>query len=479
MIDALAAAPTMVPNVPTPLPTPLDEALDALFALTARTLQARRCSLYLRPTGGAGDTSLLLCKRTGLTSEEGVGAAPTEATILGLVARARVPLLVQDIAAYPALPTHPERYATASFVSVPILVENEAAGVLNAADRHDGQPFSENDLQGAELVARALATVLHGDLLVRRALDEGEIDPVTSLYNRRHLQHRMRQERERARRSDTPLALLLLAVGGYGEVAAHAGAQTAGVLMRCVGELVGRVVRQSDIVALYESDRIAILLPDTAPDAARQVARTIVREMLHEKLPAHLRYDCERLDISLGVASSLALADEASLERRAEEALRMALARGDGIVVAEGAGATRHTSPRAGRDMASLAREIGVPYLADPAAVATAAAVRLLSPQVARSYLCFPVAFEGGTLTLAMVNPLDAAAIHAVSQLTGMAVYPVACPRAQILRAIARLLPVDSRDRRDGRDDHDDHDDHENPGADGVLLHALRDDPDA
>jgi len=105
--------------------------------------------------------------------------------------------------------------------------------------------------------------------------------------------------------------------------------------------------------------------------------------------------------------------------------------------------------------------------------VATAAAVRLLSPQVARSYLCFPVAFEGGTLTLAMVNPLDAAAIHAVSQLTGMAVYPVACPRVQILRAIARLLPIDSRDGRDGRDGR------ENPGADGVLLHALRDDPDA
>src|SRR5437762_2680776 len=95
-------------------------------------------------------------------------------TVMGLVLRSRVPLLVHNVASYPALPVHPERYATPSFLSVPILVENDALGVLNAADRQDDQSFTEDDLECAELVARSVAAVLHSDALAQRALDEGE-----------------------------------------------------------------------------------------------------------------------------------------------------------------------------------------------------------------------------------------------------------------------------------------------------------------
>jgi len=188
-------------------------------------------------------------------------------------------------------------------------------------------------------------------------------------------------------------------------------------------------------------------------------------------LPAHLRYDCERLDISVGIASLASVAGETGedgLMRRAEESLRLARARGDGVVVAEddSAGTAPHGAPRTGHDTVSIAREAGVPYLADPAAVATASAGRLLSPQVARGYQCFPVAFEGGALTLAMVNPVDAAAIHAVSQLTGMAVYPVASPRAEIARAIAQAA-------RDGDDGHEDGSSPTAPGRPGGCTPTL------
>jgi len=327
VVNAVAAPPMTGPVAP----TSRDEALDALFALAVRSLGARRCSLYLCADDG---TSLRLHKAIGLGEEaEAAGAAgvPLDGTIAGLVARARVPLLGQNIAAYPALPTHPERYATGSFVSVPILVENDTAGVLNTTDRHDGV-FSEDDLQTAELVARAISMILHSDLLVRRAIEESDVDLVTCLYNRRHLQRRLREETLRAHRAGAPLTLLLLTVGGYATVAANVGVQTAGVLMRCVGELIGRVVRQSDVVALYEDGRIAVLLPATSPVKAHRVARAIMREALHEKLPAHLRYDCERLDLSIGLASLGASSDDSDLVRQAEEAQHMAATRGVVIV---------------------------------------------------------------------------------------------------------------------------------------------------
>lgn len=382
--------------------------------------------------------------------------------------RARVPLLVEDVRACPALPTHPARYATGSFVSAPILVENDAVGVLNAADRRDGGAFCEDDLQSAELVARSISAALHGDLLVRRALADCEVDPATGLYNRRHLDRRLAQEIPRARRDGTPLALLLVAVEGYATVAANAGVQTAGVLMRCVGEMVGSAVHQSDLVVLHDKDQMAVLLPCASPDKARQAARTVMREVLHEKLPAHLRYDCERLDLRIGVASLEPSTDGAGLARRAKGALRLVRAHGVGVAGAIGAtraaavGTPAHVRTVARhrvrqvpvgmrRDVVALAREAGMPYLADPGAAADAAAARLLPAEVARSLACFPVACEGGALTLAMANPFDDAAIHAVSHLTGMAVYPVAAPRPMVLQAIAATIAADNEGYDGGR----------------------------
>lgn len=441
VLEALVVDAPAAPCVTAPLPpSTLDEGLGALFMLGKSLLQARRCSLYLRVRE---DDCLRLSQASGLAA--GVACSvPAEGTVMGLVMRSRVPLLAQNIAAYPSLPLRPERYATSSFLSVPVLVENDTIGVLNAADRQDSHPFSEDDLSNAELVARAMATLLYSDLLARRAIDDGEIDPATGLYNARHLEKRLHQEVERAQRAGLPLTLLLLGVNSYADLAAHVGLQPAGVLMRCVGEMVAQTIRQSDVLALRADDEIAILLPVTPPDKARRVARTIAREVVHHKLVAHLRYDLESLQTSIGLAALGPSMNGAGLIEQAAAALAQARLQGDAIVIAAGEAlseVSRRVQPRVAQQQAiATALRLGIPYLANPSEAATSSAVRLLSSEMARTYLCFPVAFEAGTLTLAMADPVDAGAIQAVSQYTNLAVYPVASPREKILQAIATMM---------------------------------------
>jgi len=72
------------------------------------------------------------------------------------------------------------------------------------------------------------------------------------------------------------------------------------------------------------------------------VARAILREALHEKLPAHLRYDCERLELNVGVASLDAVTDD-NLAQRAQMALRAARAQGPGGRARLFAGDVRNT----------------------------------------------------------------------------------------------------------------------------------------
>ncbi len=431
-------------------PTPhdsLDEALGSLFALGAVALHARRCSLYLR---AHDDETLLLRHETGLTARDEARTIPIEGTIAGTVTRTRVPLLVSNAADYPMLPLHPARYQTSSFLVVPILVENNAVGVLNAADRHDGQPFTESDVQCGEMVARSIAAVLHSDDLARRAVGQSEIDPATGLYTLPHLERRLEQEAQRAVREQTPLTLLLINVQGYEDLATRLGAQVGGVLMRCVGELVARTVRQSDVLARGAGDEIAVLLPSTPLDKARRVARAITREVTHDRLPAHLRYDLEHLTLSIGLAALGPGMSSAELMGRAREAVAEARSRGESVVEAVGdqlsdvqlAEVPRRSRQRAAhRQAIATALSLGVPYLADPASAALPSALSLLDAEVARGYLSLPIAFEGHSLTLAMADPTDSEAIQTISQRTGMAIYPVISPREKILQAIATLVP--------------------------------------
>jgi diguanylate cyclase (GGDEF)-like protein len=327
---------------------------------------------------------------------------------------------------------------------VPILVENEAIGVLNAADRQDDHPFTDDDLQSAEMVARSMAAVLHSDLLAQRARDGGEIDPVTGLYNARHFEKRLTQEVERALRARLPLTLLLLGVSSYDDIAKRVGVQAAGVLMRSIGEIVAQSVRQSDVLACRSESEIAVLLPSTPLDKARRVARTIAREVVHDRLPAALRYDLESLHVSIGLAALGPGMPPTDLVAQAMLALDQAVTRGDTIVAAAGddiVEVPRRTPPSTMQQQSIVtALRLGVPYLANPADAATFAAIQLVSRDMARTHLCFPIAVESGTLTLAMADPVDAAAIEAVSQRTRLAVFPVASPREKILQAIATRM---------------------------------------
>lgn len=423
-------------------PAALDEALDAVFSLGVCAMKARRCSLYLHAGGDGTQLRLHRARGVGATPEEYI---PSSGAVAGLVMQSRVGLLVRDESDYPGLPLHPERYATPSFVAVPILVENNAVGVFNAADRDDGAAFDHDDLAAAEAVARSVSAVLYNDCLIHRLLDDADTDPVTGLSSRSRFERRLHHEAMKARRFNHPLSLLLLSVENYADVATHAGPQTAGMLMQRVGAIVAQMARPSDVVARATSACIAVLLANTPLSSAREVAHALTREVTHDQLPASLRYECESLSIAIGLAALAPRGKAADLLSRATKALRTARTHGDATVIADEDNVVMLPDPAlddiAIRDVLSNGLHAGIPYLDDPLPAATPEALTMLSSALARQHRVVPIAFEGGTLTLAMANPLDGAAIRAVSMCTRMAVSPVVSPPTAIDAAIDALYP--------------------------------------
>jgi len=137
----------------------LRELLDAALGQCAALLRADKVSLLLHEPQA---NELVVVKACGVFSVPIEGLRlPVGQGVAGYVALHREPLRVEDIARDGRFAVRDSgRYATGSFLCVPVQDNGSLLGVLSATDREDRQPFSAEDLRGAAALASELALAL-------------------------------------------------------------------------------------------------------------------------------------------------------------------------------------------------------------------------------------------------------------------------------------------------------------------------------
>jgi diguanylate cyclase (GGDEF)-like protein len=104
-------------------------------------------------------------------------------------------------------------------------------------------------------------------------------DPLMEIYNRRYLERRLEEEFARARRYEFPLSLLLLDIDHFKKVNDDHGHPAGDLVLKGIGEILKKTVRNADMAARYGGEEVTILLPHTlAEDAAifaERIRRTI------------------------------------------------------------------------------------------------------------------------------------------------------------------------------------------------------------
>jgi diguanylate cyclase (GGDEF)-like protein len=129
-----------------------------------------------------------------------------------------------------------------------------------------------------------------------------------------------------ARRHRESLSILCMAIDRQRSVLELLGRVEMERLIRHTGEIIGRVIRTSDIVARLDDDRIVAVLPRAPRGGALHVAEKICRAVAENRPP-----DCSTTDltVSIGVASFPSCATNVySLFDAADEALARAQHRG-------------------------------------------------------------------------------------------------------------------------------------------------------
>jgi diguanylate cyclase (GGDEF)-like protein len=100
-------------------------------------------------------------------------------------------------------------------------------------------------------------------------------DPLTQLFNRRHLVERMALELSRTRRGH-PLAMIMIDLDGFKRVNDEKGHLHGDDLLRAFATALVAGTRAIDVVSRHGGDEFVVLLPDTTLDQARLAAERLL-----------------------------------------------------------------------------------------------------------------------------------------------------------------------------------------------------------
>lgn len=145
------------------------------------------------------------------------------------------------------------------------------------------------------------------------------IDPLTSIYNRRYILDKLKEELERAKRFSHPLSVLLADIDFFKKINAEYGHPFGDMVIKETAILLEHATRAIDIVGRYEQDAFIIMLPHTGQEGARRVAEKILRRLKEIKFPK-----IGTISVSLGGTMSRNSGTVKTIIQQAEKALALA-----------------------------------------------------------------------------------------------------------------------------------------------------------
>jgi len=183
------------------------------------------------------------------------------------------------------------------------------------------KPFNTDELEAK------IKRILREQSLIRELEHLSLCDPLTSLFNRRHFDSRLREEGHRAERQGYDLFLILIDIDNFKYYNDTYGHQAGDRALQETGRILVSSTREGvDSCFRYGGDEFAVIIPHTSRETVRPIAERIIES--YRQLNFH------NTGISIGVArfarsrSADIDKDIDSLVNRADKAMYRAKARG-------------------------------------------------------------------------------------------------------------------------------------------------------
>ena len=294
--------------------TAIDEALATITRLVTRRMGVAWCDIYDAAPGG--DRFVVAAyyqlPELELDSSNWVGtvySTDTWSDIRTCVSERRpVARCRDDPTLTEAETAELDAWGELATLTVPLTYRGQLIGLIDVGESRRRRNFTEDDVRVLQAIADQAAIAIGNARTIQRLEEQAITDSLTGLYNRRHLEERLRQEVAKARRYAQDLSVLMIDIDDlkrFNDTFGHA--QGDRLLQELTGIVLTETRRDVDVVARCGGDEFVVVMPLTpAGDEDVRVALTVAGR-INTAVGAHLfegwpgRRE-EHVTVSIGVA---------------------------------------------------------------------------------------------------------------------------------------------------------------------------------
>jgi diguanylate cyclase (GGDEF)-like protein len=181
-----------------------------------------------------------------------------------------------------------------SIACIPMLVYNEAIGVINVTNKQDNSHFTEVDIEMLKAVTDQAAVAINKAQLQEMAIT----DFLTGLYIRRYFMSRLQDELIRSERYGKTFSIALVDIDRFKNVNDTYGHSIGDQALKAAGRFFLNNLRQTDVIARYGGEEFVIYFPETDKKVAYVLAERLRKgfsQIRTDKVPG--------LTISLGIST--------------------------------------------------------------------------------------------------------------------------------------------------------------------------------
>ncbi|MGA1263039.1 MAG: diguanylate cyclase [Prochlorothrix sp.] len=183
---------------------------------------------------------------------------------------------------------------------IPMIAQGDTIGLLYLSSADSGL-LTEGKQQLAQTVAEQIALAI-ANLRLRGTLEDQSIrDPLTQLYNRRHLKKFLTQTLHRAQHLGNPVGVIMMDVDHFKHFNDDFGHEAGDLVLQQVAQVLLDNIRVGDIACRYGGEELTLVLPQATLAATTAKAEVLCRAVRNLKVQ-YQGQSLRSVTISAGVA---------------------------------------------------------------------------------------------------------------------------------------------------------------------------------
>ncbi len=167
-------------------------------------------------------------------------------------------------------------YRTSSCIIAPLICHGRVVGVLNLADRYDGDTFTGEDIAVVELFRQLIGASLGNINLFEKTQRQAKTDGLTGMLNHRAFYEVLETELRRSQRYGGQISIIMADIDNLKPINDTFGHRAGDMAIKQISRRITACIRQIDAAARYGGDEFAIILPNTSLADAVVVAERMV-----------------------------------------------------------------------------------------------------------------------------------------------------------------------------------------------------------